>query len=143
MNDFLEIIWLDNPVKNYLIVAGIILFVLLLKRLISRYLAGLMFRLVNKIWKDVDKRSFTSLLVQPLGFFLVILISIVSLHKLNFPADLNAEVYNYSIKQIIHCISTIILIVSFIWLLLRIIDFIATILEKKANLTPDQSDNQL
>ncbi len=32
---------------------------------------------------------------------------------------------------------------SFIWLLLRIIDFIATILEKKANLTADQTDNQL
>lgn len=143
MDEFLEKIWLDNPVKNYLIVAGIILFVLLLKRLISRYLAGLMFRLVNKIWKDVDKRSFTSLLVQPLGFFLIILISIVSLHKLNFPADLNVEIYDYSVRQIIHCTGTIILIVSFIWLLLRIIDFIATILEKKANLTPDQSDNQL
>lgn len=143
MDEFLEKIWLDNPVKNYLVVAGVILFVLLLKRFISRYLAGLMFRLANKIWKDVDKRSFTSLLVQPLGFFLIILISIVSLHKLNFPADLNVEIYDYSIMQIIHCIGTIILIVSFIWLLLRIIDFIATILEKKADLTPDQSDNQL
>lgn len=143
MNDFLEQIWLDNPVKNYFIVAGIILFVLLLKRFISRYLAGLMFRLVNKIWKDVDKRSFTDLLIQPLGFFLIILIAIISLHKLNFPAELNIEIYDYSVKQIIHCIGTIILIVSFVWLLLRIIDFIATILEKKADLTPDQADNQL
>ncbi|NOT50273.1 MAG: mechanosensitive ion channel [Chitinophagaceae bacterium] len=143
MNDFLEKIWLDNTVKNYLIIAGVILFVLLLKRFISRYLAGLLFKVVNKIWKDVDKKSFTNLLIQPLGFFLVILISIVSLHKLNFPADLNAEIYNYSVEQIIHGIGIIILIVSFIWLLLRIIDFIATILERKANLTPDQSDNQL
>lgn len=143
MNDFLEQIWLDNKVKSYLIVAGVILFILLLKRFISRYLAGLLFRVVNKIWKNVDKRSFTNLLIQPLGFFLIILISIISLHKLNFPAELNAEIYDYSIKQIIHCIGTIILIVSFVWLLLRIIDFIATILEKKANLTPDQTDNQL
>ncbi len=143
MNDFLEQVWLDNTVKSYFIVAGVILFVLLLKRFISRYLAGLMFRVVNKIWKDVDKRSFTNLLIQPLGFFLIILISLISLHKLNFPADLNAEIYDYSVKQIIHSIGTIILIVSFIWLLLRVIDFIAIILEKKANLTPDQSDNQL
>ena len=143
MNDFLEQIWMDNPVKNYFIVAGVILFVLILKRIISRYLAGLLFKLVNRIWSDVDKRSFTNLLVQPLGFFLVILISIVSLHKLKFPADLNAELYDYSVKQIIHCIGTIIIIVSFIWLLLRVIDFIAMILEKKADLTPTQSDNQL
>ena len=143
MNDFLEQVWLDNTVKTYFIVAGVILFVILLKRLISRYLAGLLFRLVHKIWKEVDKRSFTNLVVQPLGFFLLILVSIIALHKLNFPARLNVEVYEYSVKEIIHAIGTIILIVSFIWLLLRIIDFIALILEIKANLTPDQSDNQL
>ncbi len=143
MNDFLEQIWLDNPVKNYLIVAGVILFVILLKRFISRYLAGLMFKVVNKIWKDVDKQSFIHLLIQPLGFFLLILTAIISLHKLNFPSVLNIEVYKYSVKQIVYCFATIVLIISFIWLLLRIIDFIATILEKKANLTPSQADNQL
>ncbi len=143
MNDFLEQVWLDNQVKSYFIVAGIILFVLLLKRFISRYLAGLLFKIVNKIWKDVDKKSFTNLLIQPLGFFLLIVIAVVALHKLNFPTVLNVDVYNYTVKDIVHCIATIILIISFIWLLLRIIDFIATILEKKANLTPDQSDNQL
>ena len=143
MNEFLEQVWLDNKVQSYLIVAGVILFVIILKKLISRYLAGLMFRLVNKIWKDVDKKSFTSLLVQPLGFFLLILVTIVSLHKLNFPARLNVEIYDYTLKHIAHRIATIIIIVSFIWFLLRILDFVAMILEKKADLTPDQSDNQL
>ena len=119
------------------------MFVILLKRFISRYLASLLFRVVNKIWKDVDKKSFTNLLIQPLGFFLLILISIIALDKLVFPKVLNIDVYNYSVKQIIHAVATIVLVISFIWLLLRIVDFIAIILEKKANLTPDQSDNQL
>ena len=143
MNDFLEQVWLDNPVKHYLAVAGVILFVIILKRFISRYLAGLMFKVINKIWKDVDKKSFTNLLIQPLGFFLLILFSIISLHKLIFPASLNIDIYGYSIKQIIHSVATLILVLSFIWLLLRIIDFIATILEIKTNLIPDQSDKQL
>lgn len=143
MNDFLEQGWLNNPVKHYLAVAGVILFVIILKRFISQYLAGLLFRLVNKIWRDVDKKSFISLLIQPLSFFLLILISIIALHKLIFPEALNIDVYDYSVKQIVHSAATIVIVVSFIWLLLRIIDFIATILEKKANLTPDQSDNQL
>ncbi len=143
MNDFFEIVWLDNPVKAYLVVAGVILFVLLLKRFISRYFAGLLFGIVHKIWKDVDKKSFISLVVRPLGFFLVILVSIISLYKLNFPADLNVEVYKFTLKEMIHAVATIILIISFIGLLLRIIDFIALILEKRANLTLDQSDNQL
>lgn len=143
MNEFFEKIVLDNPVKNYFIVAGVILFVLLLRKFISRYFAGLLFSVVHSIWKDVDKKSFINLVVKPLGFFLLILVSVISLHKLKFPQDLNIEVYKYTVKDIIHCLGTIILIVSFIRLLLRVIDFIAMILEKRANLTPDQSDNQL
>jgi MscS family membrane protein len=143
MNDFFEQIWLDNPVKNYLIVAGVILFVLLLKKYISRYFAGLLFLVVHKIWKDVDKSSFKNLVVKPLGFFLLVLVSIIALHKLIFPELLNVEIYKYTAKEIIHCVGTIILIICFINLLLRIIDFVAIILGKKADLTPDQSDNQL
>lgn len=143
MNDFLDQIWLDNPVRNYLWVAGVILFVLLLKRIISKYLAGLMYRGVRRFWKEIDKKSFINLLIQPLGLFLVILVTIIALYKLQFPELLNVEVYKFTVKQLLHALATMILIVAFIWLLLRIIDFISMILEIKANLTPDQSDNQL
>jgi len=143
MNDFLDQVWFDNTVRSYLWVAGVILFVLLLKRIISKYLAGLMYRGIHRVWKEVDRKSFINLLVQPLGLFLVILVTIVALYKLKFPAELNVEVYKFTLKQILHSIASMVLIVAFIWLLLRIIDFISMILEIKANLTPDQSDNQL
>lgn len=133
----------DNPVRSYLIVAGVVLLVLILKRVISRYFAGLIYQLVNVIFKDVDKRSFADLVAKPLGLFLLILVSIIALHNLNFPGYWDVEVYKYSTKEIIHTAGTIVLIVSFIWLLLRMIDFIALILEKKADQTPSQSDNQL
>lgn len=143
MNDFLDKIFLDNPVRHYLNVAGVILFVLILKRFLSRYLAGLIYALVKNVFRGVDKKSFSDLITQPLGWFLLIWVSILALHKLTFPAQFEEEVYGYSTKQIIHTIGTIILVVSFIWLLLRMIDFIALILEKKADLTPSQADNQL
>lgn len=143
MNDFLEQVWLDNMMKHYFIVAGVILFVWMLKKFISRYFAGLLYRLVHQVWKDVDKQSFTRLVVKPLGRFLAILVSIVALYKLNFPQEINVDVYKYTVKDIVHCIGNIILIVSFVSLLIRIIDFIALILEKRANLTQDQTDNQL
>ena len=54
--DFLEQIWLDNPVKHYLAVAGVIVFVIILKRFIYRYLAGLLFKVVKIIWKDLYKK---------------------------------------------------------------------------------------
>ncbi|HEX2628782.1 MAG TPA: mechanosensitive ion channel family protein [Chitinophagaceae bacterium] len=143
MYEFFNQIWFGNPVKNYFIVAAVIIFVWALRRFISRYFAGLLFGVVHRIWKDVDKKSFTSLVVKPLGFFLLILVSIISLYKLKYPIELNEEVYKFTIKDALHCVGTMVLIVSFIGLLLRIIDFIALILEKRANLTADQSDNQL
>jgi len=159
MNDFLEMVWLGNPVKNYLIVLAVIFFILIFKRYISRYFAGLIFRLVNRIWANLDKTTFIKLVVKPLGMFLFILVSLISLHKLNFPREsgeaersdvenrivslLNTDLYGYGIKDILLCIATIIIIVSFIRLLLRMIHFISLILERKADLTPDQMDNQL
>jgi len=143
MNDFLNEMVFDNPVKNYLIVIGVILFVLILKRVISRYFAGLIYRPVNIVFRDVDKNSFSGLVAKPLGLFILILVSIIALHKLTFPAYWDVEVYNNSTKEIVHTIGTIVLIASFIWLLLRMIDFIALILEKKADMTPSQTDNQL
>src|SRR5215203_5925138 len=143
MNDFLNEMVFDNPVKNYLIVAGIILFVLILKRVISRYFAGLIYRPVNIVFRDIDKKSFADLVAKPLGLFIFILVSIIALHKLTFPVYWDVEIYDHSTKQIIHTIGTIVLISSFIWLLLRMIDFIALILEKKADLGPSQADNQL
>lgn len=143
MNDFMEQVWMDNVVKNYFIVAVVILFVWFLKKFISRYIAGWLFRLVHQVWKDVEKQSFTNLVIRPLGKFLAILVAIVALYKLNFPLEWNVDVYKYTVKEVVHCAGSIILIVSFTSLLIRIIDFIALILEKRANLTPDQSDNQL
>ena len=143
MNDFLNEVWGGNPVRSYLIVAAVILFVWLFRSFISRYFAGLLFGIVHRIWKNVDKPAFTSLVIKPMGFFLLILVSVAALYKLNFPEELNETIYRYSIKEILHSLGTIILIVSLFELLLRLIDFIALILERKANLTPDQSDNQL
>lgn len=143
MNEFLQRIWFENKIGLYLLVVGIILFVWFLKKYISHYLAGLLYRLVHQVWKDVDKQSFTRLVVKPLGKFLAILVAIVALYRLKFPTELDVDVYKYTVKEIIQCIATSILIISFTSLLVRIVDFIALILEKRANHTPDQSDNQL
>ncbi|HET9823914.1 MAG TPA: mechanosensitive ion channel domain-containing protein [Chitinophagaceae bacterium] len=143
MNDFLSRLYFDNAVRDYLIAFGVILFIVLLNRIISKYFAGLIFAVVRRIWKNVDKKSFIDLVIHPLGVFLVVLVSLVTLHKLRFPGRWDIEVYRYTLKDIFHAIGTTILIGSFIWLLLRMVDFIATILEKKATRTEDFADNQL
>lgn len=143
MDEFLSRIWLDNTVKKYIIVAAIILFVLAFKRYMARYLALFIFQFVNRIWKDVDKKTFINLVAKPLGFFLAVLVAVISLHKLNFPEDINVDVYRITLKQLLHGLGSLIIVLSFIRLLLRMIDFIAIILHIRADQTEDTTDNQL
>lgn len=143
MNKFLDYRFLDNTVATYLVVIGIILVAVIFRRFISKYLAGLLFRIVTKVSRGVDKKSFVGLVVSPLETFLLILVTIIAFDKLNFPEALNVTVYKTGLKQIIDGIARIILIIAFIWLILRIMDFIAMILEQRANITEDHTDNQL
>jgi MscS family membrane protein len=143
MNSFLDQIFLGNTVRDYLWVLGTILFVLLLNRLISKYIAILLCKIFKRAWKTFDQQKFVELIIHPLGTFLVISVSIIALYRLDFPAELNFKLYKYPLEKIILSIAISIQIIAFIWLLLRIIDFIASVLEIKANQTATQGDNQL
>ncbi|HZI52170.1 MAG TPA: mechanosensitive ion channel domain-containing protein [Chitinophagaceae bacterium] len=143
MDEMLDQVWLDNTLRSYLIVAIIILVVIIVKKYIAQYIAGLIFHFVKAVWKDVDKKSFISLVAKPLGFFLAIFVSLITLYKLRFPTVLDVDIYRITLRELLHIIASLVLIVSFIRLLLRIIDFIAIILHLKANRTHDVNDNQL
>jgi MscS family membrane protein len=143
MNNFFGQVILSNTIGDWLWAAGIILFVIILSKVISRYLAKLLCSLFRRQWKTFDEQTFIDLVIHPLSIFLVVTISIIALYRLNFPVALNLIIYKFSLQRIFHTIAAVIQIAIFIWLLLRIIDFIASILERKANATPDQGDNQL
>ena len=143
MDKFLQQELLGNTIASYLYVLGIIVLAILIKRLISKYLAKLLYKLVAKAAKNIARQSFLDLVVEPLDVFLVLLISIISFDKLNFPKQLDFKIYHITFKDMIDSVAAGTLIIVFIWLCLRVIDFVAMILEEKANLTSDQTDNQL
>ncbi len=143
MNKFLQYRFLDNAILDYLVVLGIVLFALLVKRILSKYIAGLLFRLMKTRTNTIDQKVFTQLVIAPLEFFLVVLITIIAFERLNFPSLLDVKIYKVSFQNMIGGLTIIVLIISFIRLCIRIINFLALILEEKANLTDDQTDNQL
>ena len=93
MNSILDLVFLDNTLRSYVYVLLAIFLAIVLKRFVSRYAAGLLFRIVKKMATGVDKVSFVSLVVAPLQTFLVILVTVVSLEKLNFPSLFNFSIY--------------------------------------------------
>ncbi|MBH2004555.1 MAG: mechanosensitive ion channel [Sphingobacteriia bacterium] len=143
MDKILHKIILNNTVESYLYVLLVISLALLTKRIISKYLAKLLFKLVGKAGKSVARDSFLNLVVQPLDLFLVLMIGLIAFDGLHFPEALNVKIYRITTRQLLDSLTNGILIIAFIWLCLRLIDFIAMVLEEKANLTADQTDNQL
>ncbi|MBP6431390.1 MAG: mechanosensitive ion channel [Ferruginibacter sp.] len=141
--DFLNNIVWDNTLKSYFIVLAFILACFILKRYFSRYIASVLFNLIYRIWKNLDKKSFIDLVVEPLEWFLVILVSVFSIDKLNFPQALEYKIYGYGTQQFFEKIGVGIIIISFAFLLLRIIDFIALVLVQKAAITDNKEDDQL
>ncbi len=143
MQHFLQQILFGNTISLYLEVLVTILGALILKRFISKYFAGLLYKIVSKSNKNLRKAAFVNLIISPLDLFLFLFISFIALDKLEYPNYLNFNVYKISLFQIIDGACKMALILSFIWLCLRIIDFMAMILHEKAIQSADQTDNQL
>lgn len=143
MNDFLQQELWGNTIQAYIWTVSGILIVVFFNRVISKYVASILCKLFRRQWKDFDQQTFINLIINPLGIFIIITVATILIYELNFPPELNINIYKYSLQKILLTIGIIIQIATFIWLLLRIIDFIATVLERKANATPDLNDNQL
>jgi MscS family membrane protein len=143
MPEFLQNNFLDNPISSYMWIAVILVAMLLLKGIISRFLCSILYGFFPKAKKYVDRKQFIALVLIPMEWFIVWTVVVFSFHKLKFPDLLQVELYKVSTQDITDAIGKIILIVFFIRLLTRLIDFFAIIFEAKANQTADQSDNQL
>ncbi len=143
MMKFLETIFLDNTVQSYLVVLGTILFVLLFQRLLSHSVAALLFLLVRRNWKTIQRKDFIALMMKPLGWFITISVSVFAIDKLTFPAAWYFKIYGHPTDEILDKAGTCLIIIYFIWFILSLIDFIALILEQKAKTTKDKADDQV
>jgi MscS family membrane protein len=143
MENLLQQKILDNTVEAYLYVLATILLMLLLKRFISKYLANQLYKAITKKRNQTARQSFLDLVAGPLGLFLFLSITIIAVDKLQFPGVLDFKVYRVNSRQMIESLANGVMVIVFIRLCLRVIDFIAIVLEEKANLTVDQTDNQL
>jgi MscS family membrane protein len=143
MNEFLQTVFLDNNVQDYLIVAGVILVAYLLKRINGRYVSRIFFYLMKQLGKDIDREPYMRLVLVPMENFFFFLISYIALVNLKFPSLFLVKFLKTDTSKVADMLGTTIVILAFFRMLLRGIDYVALVMEKKANITPDQTDNQL
>ncbi|HRO44503.1 mechanosensitive ion channel domain-containing protein [Agriterribacter sp.] len=143
MNEFLNRIVLDNSIGDYLTVSLIILGMYLLKKYFSRPIAAAIIYLLRKIGRRVDRQAFIKLILAPLEYFIIVLTAVIALSSLHFPEVLQYDFYKTNTKTIVDRIATALLIVSFFWLLLRMIDYLALVIAKNNAGGELQGEHQL
>ena len=139
----LDQIILSNSIRSYLMVAAILLVTLLIKRLISRFFASLIYTWVDKKNHSDLRKNHVHRLIVPIEQFLLFLVAIIAIYELKFPAVWDLKLFKLSLQQFIDSGVKFMFILLLIRVSLRTLEFISIILENKARLTKDLSDDQL
>lgn len=126
-----------------MIVGGALIFILLLRKILSRLVASLLYWLFLAAGKKIDKKSFIALIGKPLSWFIVIVLTVFILDKLNFPYEWQYSVYGVSAQLIFEKAGVMLIVISFFRCLLSMIDFVALLLKEKGGGVKTKGDDQL
>ena len=141
--EFLDEMILDNTIKSYLIVFVIITVVLFFKRLLSHYVASLIFLAIKKNWKTIEKTEFVSLTIKPLSWLLVIVVAEFAIEKLNYPTAWHFKVHGVAFNEILQKIGNSIIIIALFYFLISLINFVSLLLQQKSLADKDKSHGQI
>ena len=134
---------LSNAIRSYLFVAAILILTLLIKRLISRFFASLIYTWVDKKNHSDLRKNHVHRLIVPIEQFLLFLVAIIAIYELKFPEAWDVKLFKLSLQQFLDSGIKFMFVILLIRVSLRTLEFISIILENKARLTKDLSDDQL
>tara|TARA_B100001250_G_scaffold56707_2_gene43852 strand:- start:2745 stop:3842 length:1098 start_codon:yes stop_codon:yes gene_type:complete len=144
MKNFLQQELLGNNMQDYIWFFSAILLGLVFKKLISKYLSHLLFKIVRTKDTQVGVDKFNELLTKPLGSVIMLTIIYLGSSHIQFPVEWNlVSEQELGVKMLIRKGFSLIFICSIFWILLKIIDFVGLILIKRAELTENKMDDQL
>ena len=143
MQEVLNRTFLDNSFRDYLMVFGFILSVLILRKVASKKITRLIFYAFRKMGRKINEKEFFDLVLAPLENFIFFSATYVALNSLNFPREFGFRIMKIKSDVLLDRMASGILIYFFFHTLLRVTDYLAIVMEKKARATEDYSDDQL
>lgn len=141
--NFLDQVYFDNTIRSYGFVFITILAAFFLKRIMSKYASALLLRVVNKHPGKLAKVKFDAIIIEPLEKILFVLITIFSIDRLNFPTALKFTYHRISSQAIFGSIASAIIIICFVNLIIRFMDFLVLIVKENAGSTNTAGEHQL
>jgi MscS family membrane protein len=144
LRQILMLEFLGNTINDYTWFAGAILLGLIFRKLVSKYLSHLLFKVIRNKNTNVGADTFNTLLVKPIGLCVMLSIIYLGSAHIQYPPQWNLINENeIGVKMLINKGFSLIFIYSIFWILLKMIDFVGLILLKRAELTENKMDDQL
>jgi len=135
---------LGNTLQDYSWFFGAILLGIIFKKLISKYLSRLLFKIIGKKGAEVGVEKFDELLTKPIGLCIMLSIIYLGSTHISYPTEWNLAPENeIGLRMFIHKGFSLIYVYSIFWIILRFIDYISLILHKRAEQTESKMDDQL
>lgn len=143
-DDGLQTTFLGNTILQYIICGAILLVGVALRRVISRLLNRLVFRLIRTSVKEVSEEEFHALLIKPVEQLLLLVTLYLAFNVLSYPLDPDdVSGDEPRLKQLIFHAWQFFVIWSVITVVLRLVDFAALIFLKRSDAHVTKMDNQL
>ena len=139
-----RVFW-GNPLGNYVWCFGILIVGILFRQLISKGLSWLAYKVLHNYAKEeVGYKKFLELLRKPFSFFIALVTIYLAFSQLNFPIHWNiGPIEKWGLRMFLMRVMQTFIVVSFTWIILRIIDFGGLILMHKALKTESKTDGQI
>ncbi len=143
MNDILNSVVLDNTIRDYCWFIGIIVIVFIFKRFISKFLGLLLYKLFKRFSSEESVGNFTKLLIKPIALLVVLLTTWFAFSILKYPQNWGIVIFNIELKLFLNKIFQLAIVISLIWIALKIINYISIVLTLKAKKTDTKLDDHL
>jgi MscS family membrane protein len=141
---FLQQTFLGNSIETYCWFLGITLAGLLFKQLISKFLAFIAYKILQKHATGVGYEQLLALVRKPLGIVILLLTFYIAFDRLEFPGEWNlVPTEKFGLRMFLFGTFQIAVIGSITWTVLRFTDFFGLILMYRASLTETKADDQL
>lgn len=135
---------LENPVRNIIAFGLILLAGLLLRRFVSNYLSGLIYRFFQKKAGGVDVLELRELLRKPFGLLITLLSIYIACTQIRYPGAWKFVAdHEIGLRFVVWKGFLLSLMVSVTWILVRMGDFIGLVLSYRAEKTESKADDQL
>lgn len=144
LHEFFTFSFLGNTMDKYCWFIGIILFGIIFKRLLSKLLGHVLYRLFKKKAGQIGINKFFELTRKPLGYFLLMIFIYIAADFLQLPKEWHLVPRDeFGLKMIFIGAYEIFFLSTIIWICLRLADFIGLILQKKAEIEQNKVNDHI